>query len=1275
MVEKIIEFCARNRLVVLLGVGFALIAAGFAIRRVKLDAIPDLSDPQVIVFTEWMGRSPTLVEDQVTYPIASKLIGTPHVTDVRGFSMFGMSFVYVIFEEGTDIYWARSRVLEYLNGLRASLPEGVAPTLGPDATGIGWVFQYTLTDKSGKHGLDDLRTFQDFTLRYALGSVPGVAEVASVGGYQKQYQVTIDPNRLRAYGITVSEVIEAIRQSNNDVGGRIIELSGREYYVRGRGYIQDLASIERIALRTSGPGGTPLLIKDVASVRFGPDIRRGLLEWNGEGEAVGGIVVMRYGENALDVIGRVKKKFEELRPSFPEGVEMTIAYDRSGLIERSVETLKHALFEEALTVSVVIILFLLHLRSSLLPILSLPISVALSFIPMYLLDIPSTIMSLGGIAIAIGATVDAEIVMIEASHKKLEHAGPNADRHKLLAEAAREVTPAIFFSLLIIAVAFLPVFTLTGQAGRLFKPLAYTKTFVMLISALLSITFAPALRDVLIRGKIYPEKKHPASRFIIRLYEPFVYVALRRPKSTVAIGVLALVSAIPVAMRLGHEFMPPLHEGDLLYMPITFPNISIEEAKRQLQYQDRLLRSFPEVATVFGKVGRAESATDPAPITMVETTVQLRPPEQWRKVHNARWYSAWAPGWVKPVFRPFWPEEQPMTFDQLTSEMNGKMQFPGWTNAWTMPIKTRVDMLTTGVRTPVGIKVFGHDLNEVERVGVALEHLIAPIPGTRSVLYERNLGGLYLDIIPKPDQLARYGLRVADVERVIESAIGGTPIGMTIEGRNRFSINVRYPQDLRSDLEALKRVLVPVGGGAMPSGSPGGSRGGASGGMGTQGALEGAPPSRGFAHAGALGWPSPILLAQNMDGMGGGERRGAGGALPDPRAASGGRPQLPRGPGTMSDAPSSGLLGHGMSAGSMPADPGMTRAMSGAAAAPDAGPRGQTFIPLGAVADIRVAGGPPMVRDEAGLLVGYVYVDIDQGQRDIGGYVNDAKAVVADATRTGALKLPAGSYLKWTGQYEQLAEMLARMKIVVPLTILLIVLLLFLQFRNLVEVLIILLSIPFALVGSLWLLWLLDYRLSTAVWVGIIALVGLAAQTGIVMIVYIDHAFQARKAAGLIRNLEDIVAAHMEGTVQRVRPKLMTVSTMLIGLVPLLWAQSSGADVMKRIAAPMVGGLITSAFLTLEIIPAIVTYWRYEQLLWERLAELDPASLRGLRRWRAVIAAGAGLVVVILLFGLYVAVPAVITVLFVGLGASAFAGGVLAYFFQRPAAKQRVWAS
>jgi Cu(I)/Ag(I) efflux system membrane protein CusA/SilA len=1169
MVTKIIEFCARNRLMVFLGVGFALIGASWSIKNIKLDAIPDLSDPQVIIFTEWMGRGPTLVEDQITYPIVSSLVAAPKVAAVRGFSMFGMSFIYVIFEEGTDIYWARSRVLEYLNGIRGRMPEGVSSILGPDATGIGWAFQYALTDTTGTHSLDELRTFQDFTLRYALGSVAGVAEVASVGGYQKQYQVTVDPNRLRAFDLSLQDVIAAIRDSNNDVGGRVIELSGREYYVRGRGYIQSLGALERTTVRATGPGGVPVLVRDLGSVRFGPDIRRGLMEWNGEGEAVGAIVVMRYGENALDVIGRVKTKLEELKPSFPKGVEYHVAYDRTSLIERAITTLKHALLEEAIVVSLVLILFLLHFRSALLPILSLPASVALAFIPMYLLDIPATIMSLGGIAIAIGATVDAEIVMIEASHKKLEHAPPGADRHQLLAEAAREVTPAIFFALLIIAVAFLPVFTLTGQAGRLFKPLAYTKTFVMLAAALLSITFAPALRDALIRGTIYPEHRHPVSRAIIKLYKPFVFVALRRPISTIMLGVLAIASTVPLVFKLGHEFMPPLNEGDVLYMPTTFPNISIEEGKRQLEAQDRVLRSFPEVASVFGKIGRAETPTDPAPLTMVETTVRLKPADEWRKLDRRRWYSSWAPVWLKRGLRPLWPEQTAITWEELVAEMNRAMSFPGWTNAFTMPIKTRVDMLTTGVRTPIGIKVFGTDLQEIEKVGVDLERLMAPIPGTRSVYYERNQGGLYLDIIPDRDALARYGLTVGDVERVIEASIGGTPISTTVEGRNRFSINVRYPQELRDNLEQLKRVLVPARSGG----------GGGGGGM-------GAPASGGAATATAAG---------------------------------------------------------------------------------------RTFVPLGQLATIAIVGGPPMVRDEGGLLVGYVYVDIDQATRDIGGYVADAKEVVRQAALAHALHLPAGYFLKWTGQYELMEVMAKRMKIVIPVTLMIIVVLLFLHFRNFVEVLIVLLSIPFALVGSIWLMWLLDYRLSTAVYVGIIALVGLAAQTGIVMIVYIDNAYARRRQAGKVRDLNDIIWAHMEGTVMRVRPKLMTVGTMLFGLMPLLWATGSGADVMKRIAAPMVGGLLTSAFLTLEIIPVIYTYWRQEQVLWERLVTLDPRLLMRLKAFAYAQGTVWAVAVAALISTIYVAWPiAVLTSLLGGCGAAVLAL-FIAYLATRPAGRRLVW--
>ena len=1251
MIGRIIEFCARRWLLVLAVVLVVLIGSLVAVRHAKLDAIPDLSDPQVIVFSEWMGRSPTLVEDQVTYPIVSKLIGTPHVADVRGYSMFGMSFVYVVFEEGTDVYWARSRVLEYLSGIRGSLPEGVSPTLGPDATGIGWVYQYALVDKSGRHGLDDLRTFQDFTLRYALGSVPGVAEVASLGGFQKQYQVTVDPNRLRALGVTLPDVVDAIRGSNNDVGGRVLEMAGREYYVRGRGYITSLASVENVAVRAGNPGAPPVLIKDVGSVRFGPEIRRGLLEWNGEGEAVGGIVVMRYGENAMEVIDQVKQKIAALQPSFPAGVELVPAYDRSGLIARSIDTLRHALFEEMLTVSLVIVLFLLHVRSSSVAILMIPVSVALAFIPMVLLDIPSTIMSLGGIAIAIGATVDAAIVMVEAAHKKLEHGVPGdpADRRKRLVEAAKEVTPAIFFSLLIIAVAFLPVFTLTGQAGRLFKPLAYTKTFVMLISALLSITLAPALMALFVRGRIRPEHEHPVSRFLIRLYQPFVYVAMRRPWSTVAIGAFALLSAVPLWMKIGKEFMPPLAEGDLLYMPITLPNISIEEAKRQLQAQDRVLRSFPEVKTVFGKVGRAETATDPAPITMVETTVQLRPPSTWRQTFHRRWYSSWAPEGLKSLLRPLWPEQQPMTWDELTDEMERRMQFPGWRNAWTMPIKTRIDMLTTGIRTQVGVKVFGTDLEAIEKIGGELEHVLSPIRGTRSVFYERNLGGLYVDIIPRADRMARYGLRVADVEAVIEGAIGGTPIATTVEGRNRFSINVRYPRDLREDVESLRRVLIPVGGGAAGgSGSPGRMQGGGT--MGTQGALW---PPRG-SHG--------VMLADNMEGMGRG-----GGASPN---AAPGRITLPSGRASMSDAPM-GVAGSPMEE----TLPDVAAAMPPALPVPGpaAPAAAQGFVPLGEIADIRIAGGPPMVRDEAGMLVGYVYVDIDEQKRDVGGYVDEAKRVVAGALADRSLTLPAGYHLKWTGQYEHLEETDRRMKFAIPLALLLAIALLYLQFRNLAEVAIVLLSIPFALIGSVWLLWLLDYRDSTAVRVGIIALIGLAAQTGIVMIVYINQAYARRKAEGRINNLADIIAAHMEGTVQRVRPKLMTVATMLIGLLPLLWATSSGADVMKRIAAPMVGGLLTSAFLTLEIIPVVITYYRHEELLWERLRPLAPGLLRPLQIAAALVGAGALAALAVLALPFYVTLPIAYYVI-APIGVIVLAAtGIAGYLISRPAARDVVW--
>jgi len=1110
VIARIIELSARHRALVLL-LGVVLGGAGWAsMSRLRLDAIPDLSDAQVIVFTEWMGRSPTLVEDQVTYPIVTALLGAPHVEEVRGQSMFGMSFVYVVFEEGTDPYWARSRVLEYLGSTAGRLPEGVTPRLGPDASGVGWIYQYVLVDESGRHDLGELRTLHDFSLRYALASVPGVAEVASVGGFVPEYQVTLDPSRLSSLGVSMTEVADAIRASNGEVGGRLIELSEREYFVRGRGYVGRAADLESVVIRT-GQDGAPLHVGDIGSVRVGAEIRRGAADWNGEGDVVSGIVVMRYGENALDVIERVEARMEELRPSLPDGVELRRVYSRAPLIRRAIETLQHALTEEMIVVALVILGFLLHVRSALLPIISLPLAVLIAFIPMALFGVPATIMSLGGIAIAIGATVDAEIVMVEAAHKRLEHApkdlSPQA-RQKLLAEAAAEVTPAIFFSLLIIAVSFLPVFGLTGQAGRLFIPLAFTKTCVMLSAALLSITVAPALRDYLIRGNIRSEDQHPVSRAIRRVYAPFVHVALASPKTTVLIGVLAIVSALPLYPRLGSEFMPPLDEGDLLYMPTTLPGISIEEARRQLQIEDALLAEIPEVEAVLGKVGRAETPTDPAPLSMAETVVTLRPRSEWRTRYERRWWHGWAPSWLRPALTPLWPEFRPMTRAELVDEMNRRVRLVGWTNAFTQPIRNRIDMLATGIRTPVGVKIYGHDLGEIEVAGAAVERALRSVPGTRSAFFERQQGGTYLDIVPDREALSRFGLRVEDVNDIVEGAIGARLVTTTVEGRARFGVTMRYAEDFRSTPEAIAAALVPLPGGGS--------------------------------------------------------------------------------------------------------------------------------VRLDRVADVHIEPGPAMIRDESGLLVGYVYVDLHESA-DLGGYVERARAAVGSAITAGDVVLPEGGRIRWTGQYEQLLEMEARMRLLVPLSLLAIVVLLCPQFPNFTEVLIVLASVPFALVGSVWALYLLDFHLSTAVWVGVIALVGLAAQTGVVMIVYIDQAYEKRLRAGLIRTLADIVDAHAEGTIQRVRPKLMTVGTMLVGLVPLLFSEGSGADVMRRIAAPMVGGLVTSAFLTLEIIPVIYTYWRFEELLVRRLEEAVPAAVTELTWLTRVVQAGAALLVGSALLRLYVA--------------------------------------
>jgi Cu(I)/Ag(I) efflux system membrane protein CusA/SilA len=1155
LLGAVIAWCAHHRYAVVLASLLAASGGYAALRTVPLDAIPDLSDPQVIVFTEWMGRSPSLVEDQVTYPIAASLLSAPNVVDVRGQSMFGMSFIYVLFEEGTDVYWARSRISERLQTIQKRLPQGVTPTLGPDATGVGWVYQYALVDRSGKHDLAALRAFQDFSLRYALESVPGVAEVASVGGFEKQYQVTVDPSRLRAAGVGFREVANAVRASSADVGGRVIEMSGREYYLRARGYVQDLGDLAAISVKV-GSNGVPVRLGDVATIRFGGDIRRGLSDLDGEGETVGGTIVARYGENAQALIARVEQKIAQVKASFPEGIELVPVYDRSNLIDRALETLKRTLLEEGLVVSIVIILFLLHVRSALVAIFVLPIAVLLAFVPMRALGLSSNIMSLGGIAIAIGAMVDAAIVLVENAHKHLEHPTPGLSRLEVIIQASREVGPPIFFSLLIITVAFLPVFALTGQAGRLFKPLAYTKSFAMAFAALLSVTLAPALMAFLVRGRIFPEHRHPVSRLLIGLYKPFVYVALRKPRTTIAIGVAAVISAVPLVPRLGSEFMPALDEGDLLYMPITFPNISVEEAKRALQFQDRLLRQYPEVISVFGKIGRSETATDPAPLSMVETVVRLKPRAEWRTIHVERFYAGW-PRFLQAAVRPLFPDERPRTTEELFAEMNDRMTFPGWTNAFTMPIRNRLDMLATGIRTPVGVKVYGTDLRQIEQAGSELERVLTPVPGTRSAYYERSLGGAYIDILPRREAMARYGMSVADLNEIIEQAIGGEPLTITVEGRNRFSVNVRYPRDVRDDVEKLRRLLVPAPRGSVDMGGMGKT------GMDLNRLLNG---RFALAQAGMGAMPGGAMSPSSPGGL----------HLPArPWALQG---EMTRMSGGMSGLP----MGVSMVPSRMP---------SSTAAA-----QGPLYLPLGELAEVKVTNGPPMVRDEAGLLVGYVYVDLDTSGRDVGGYVGDAKKAVDAALREGRLHLPKGGYLKWTGQYEYLEQMEARMRWVVPLTLLLVVLLLFLNFRNITEALIVLLSVPFALVGSIWLMWLLGYHVSTASWVGIIALVGLAAETGIVMIVYLDAAFERRLRAGKIRDLNDIIWAHMEGTVQRVRPKLMTVSTMMFGLVPLLWSQGSGADVMKRIAAPMVGGLLTSAFLTLEIIPVVYTYWRLWQL-------------------------------------------------------------------------------
>lgn len=1026
MIARLIAWSSRNIMLVMVGVVFAVAGGLYALRHLPLDAIPDLSDTQVIVYTEYPGQAPQVVEDQVTYPLTTAMLTVPKSKVVRGFSFFGVSFVYIIFEDGTDIYWARSRVLEFLNGAATRLPAGVTPSLGPDATGVGWVYQYAL--KSKDLSLADTRTLQDWTMRFGLAKAEGVAEVAPVGGFVRQYNVILDPQRMRDLGITMQKVREAIRASNADVGGRTVELSEFEYVIRGRGYLKGIGDIGDVVLKSNS--GTPVLVRDIARVELGPDERRGIAELNGEGEVASGIVLQRFGANVLDVIESVKKRIAELAGSLPASVEIIPVYDRSGLINAAIETLKSTLFEESVVVALVCIVFLLHVRSALVAILMLPVGVLMAFGAMKMLGLGSNIMSLGGIAIAIGAMVDAAIVMIENAHKHLERAGPDKNRVEVLIEAASEVGPALFFSLLIITVSFLPIFTLESQEGRLFSPLAFTKTFAMAAAAILSITLVPALMIIFVRGRIVPEHKNPINRFLIWVYRPLIRGVLQAKALVIVAALAVLVVSVWPARQLGSEFMPNLNEGTLMYMPTTLPGISVTKATELMQMQDRIIKSFPEVETVFGKAGRASTATDPAPSEMFETIIALKPKETWR------------PG---------------VTIDSLTAEMDKALQFPGVSNAWTMPIKARIDMLSTGIRTPVGVKVMGTELASMEKTARQVEAVLKAVPGTSSAYAERVTGGYYLDIIPDRAAMARYGIMIQDVQDIIGMALGGQTVTTTVEGRQRFGVNVRYPRDLRGDPQTIARdVLVP-----MPSGGA---------------------------------------------------------------------------------------------------------------------------VPLGEIAKVSLARGPSSIRTENGQLAVYIYVDVRE--RDIGSYVADAQAAVK-----ASVAFPPGTYVTWSGQYEYLERATARLKVVVPLTLLIIFLLLYLNFRSLTDTLIVMLSLPFALVGGLWLMWWLGFNLSVAVVVGFIALAGVAAETGVVMLIYLNHALEEvraeRLAAGKRFTEEDLYRAIMLGAVERVRPKMMTVVAIMAGLLPIMWSTGTGSEIMQRIAVPMIGGMVSSTILTLVVIPAI----------------------------------------------------------------------------------------
>ncbi|WP_304063953.1 efflux RND transporter permease subunit [Metallibacterium scheffleri] len=1130
MVERIIEWSAQHRWVV---VGITLVFVLWALdsmRKTPLDAVPDLSDPQVIVFSEWMGRSPDLVEDQITYPLVRALQSTPDVRTVRGYSMFGMSFVYAIFADGTDIYWARTRVLEQLGRVQQILPPGVSPTLGPDASGVGWIFQYVLQDTTGRMDVAQLRSLQDFTVRPALQAVSGVAEIASVGGFERQYQIVLDPNRLAAYGVTLPEVTRAVRDANAEVGARVLEMAGREFVLRGRGYAKTLADLEASVVAVAA-GGNPIRLRDVATVQFGPEIRRGTADWNGEGEAAGGIVVMRIGSNALEVIRALKSQIATL--VLPEGVRLVPTYDRSDLILGSIDTLRTTLIEEGIVVALICLVFLMHAGSAVVAMIILPLSVLLSFIAIRYLGLTTNIMSLGGIAIAIGELTDAAIVLIENAHTRLAAAPPNADRRRIIIDACKEVGRPIFFSLLLITVSFLPIFTLAGQAGRLFAPLAYTKTFAMFAAAVLSITLAPPLMVWLLRGRIRSEAENPLNRVLGRLYRPIARWIVRWRVAVSVAALLLVLATVPVLMRLGSEFMPPLDEGSLLVMPTTFPGISIEEARRALGAQDRIIKGFAEVASVHGKAGRAETATDPAQLDMIETVVMLKPADQWPARDVQRWYSGWAPELLKSALRPLWPDRQPRTQNELARDLDAALRMPGYQMAIAPPIRTRIDMLTTGVRTPVGIKVFGSDLSEIERLSITLEGLLREVPGTRSTFAERQTGREYVDIVPDREAIARYGLTVRDVFDVVEAAVGGMPVSTVIDGRARYSINLRYAAEFRSDPEALRQILVSVPTvEGVASSEPGESGGGAS-------------------SAPAM----PSSAGSGMGGMGGagGSRGGAMG-----------------GAAAQESAP--GMSGAGR-------DPANRFQLATAT------------VPLGALADVRVVTGPPMIKDENGVLVGYVFADIDGAQRDLGGWVKDAKRLVSER-----FALPPGYQLQWTGQYEFMADMEARMRVVLPLTFVLIVALLYLSLRGWPQTLLVLLSLPFAVAGSVWLLALLGYNLSTAVWVGLIAVGGVAAQTGIIVVVYLDQAFEERRSAGRMRHPEDVDEAVVEGAAKCLRPMLMTVATTVLGLMPLLWESGVGADLSARTAAPVVGGLWSCMFLTLLVLPAAYAIWRRRQL-------------------------------------------------------------------------------